>query len=32
MPRGDYQSWCFKYATYDDLFDAAETEVLKKAA
>lgn len=31
-PRGDYQSWCFKYKTYDALFDAAETEVLKKAA
>lgn len=32
LPRGDYQSWCFKYATYDDLFDAAELSVLKQAA
>jgi hypothetical protein len=31
-PRGDYQSWCYKYRTYEALIDAAETEVLKKAA
>lgn len=31
-PRGDYQSWCFRYNTYADLFDAAEANVLKKAA
>jgi hypothetical protein len=31
-PRGDYQSWCFKYKTYAALFDAAEANVLKKAA
>ena len=31
-PRGDYQSWCFEYKTYADLFDAAEAAVLKQAA
>jgi hypothetical protein len=31
-PRGDYQGWCYQYKTYAALFDAAETEVLKKAA
>lgn len=30
--RRDYQAWCGKYPTYASLFDAAETEVLKKAA
>lgn len=23
-PRGDYQSWCYVYKTYAELFDAAE--------
>lgn len=31
-PRGDYQSWSYKYRTYDALIDAAETAVLEKAA
>ena len=26
-PRGDYQSWCYRYKTYADLFDAAEKVV-----
>jgi hypothetical protein len=31
-PRRDYQAWCGRYPSYAALFDAAETEVLKKAA
>lgn len=31
-PRADYQSWAYTYSTYDALMDAAELEVLKKAA
>lgn len=30
--RRNYQSWCGTYPTYKALFDAAETEALKKAA
>jgi hypothetical protein len=31
-PRWDYQAWCGTYKTYAALFDAAESNVLKKAA
>jgi len=30
-PRSDYQSWCGKYKTYADLFNAAEAQVLPKS-
>ena len=26
QPRADYQAWCYKYPTFDSLFDAGETE------
>lgn len=29
VPRGDYQSWCHTYPTYDSLFAAATEEVTR---